>query len=109
MSGLYAGATLGGVGGVLAEHFRWQTAFGLFGAVGVVYGCMLILCLRDCPCCRGLLPPDDAVTPPCPAVFGLVLLAAPAFLLGPIDLLHADRHRLLGDLCLAAHLPGRTF
>jgi MFS family permease len=47
MSGLYAGAALGGLGGVLAEHFRWQSAFSLFGAVGVGYSLLLVLALRD--------------------------------------------------------------
>ena len=49
MSGLYAGAALGGLGGVLAEHFRWQSAFSLFGAVGVGYSLLLILSLKDAP------------------------------------------------------------
>ena len=47
ISGLYAGAALGGLGGLLAEHLRWQSAFSLFGAVGVAYSIVLILCLRD--------------------------------------------------------------
>lgn len=47
ISGLYAGAALGGVGGVLAEHFRWQTAFSIFGIAGIVYGSVLVFCLRD--------------------------------------------------------------
>jgi MFS transporter, Spinster family, sphingosine-1-phosphate transporter len=48
ISGLYTGAALGGLGGLLAEHFRWQSAFSLFGAVGVAYSVLLIVCLRDC-------------------------------------------------------------
>jgi len=47
ISGLYAGAALGGLGGFLAEHFRWQSAFSLFGAVGVGYSILLVLTLRD--------------------------------------------------------------
>jgi MFS transporter, Spinster family, sphingosine-1-phosphate transporter len=47
ISGLYAGAALGGLGGFLAEHFRWQSAFSLFGAVGVGYSILLVLALRD--------------------------------------------------------------
>jgi predicted MFS family arabinose efflux permease len=31
----------------LAEHFRWQTAFTLFGAVGVAYSGLLIFTLRE--------------------------------------------------------------
>lgn len=47
MSGLYAGAALGGLGGVLAEHFKWQSAFNLFGLVGIGYSVLLILSLRE--------------------------------------------------------------
>ena len=49
MSGLYAGAALGGLGGVLAEHFQWQSAFNLFGAIGVIYSILLIFMLREAP------------------------------------------------------------
>ncbi len=47
MSGLYAGAALGGLGGVLAENFKWQSAFNLFGAIGVGYSVLLIFALRE--------------------------------------------------------------
>jgi len=47
MSGLYAGAALGGLGGVLAEHFKWQSAFNLFGAIGVAYSILLIFVLHE--------------------------------------------------------------
>jgi MFS family permease len=47
MSGLYAGAALGGLGGVLAEHFRWQSAFTIFGLFGVGYSILLILSLKE--------------------------------------------------------------
>ena len=49
MSGLYAGAALGGLGGVLAENFKWQSAFNLFGAIGVGYSILLMLMLREAP------------------------------------------------------------
>ena len=48
MSGLYAGAALGGLGGVLAEHFKWQSAFNLFGTIGIAYSIVLILTLKEC-------------------------------------------------------------
>ena len=48
MSGLYAGAALGGLGGVLAEHFQWQSAFNLFGTIGIAYSIVLILTLKEC-------------------------------------------------------------
>lgn len=38
MSGIYAGAALGGVGGVVAEHWGWRTGFQLFGGLGLAYG-----------------------------------------------------------------------
>lgn len=47
ISGLYAGAALGGLGGFLAQYFRWQSAFSLFGAIGVGYSLVLIFMLRD--------------------------------------------------------------
>lgn len=47
ISGLYAGAALGGLGGVLAENFKWQSAFNLFGAIGVGYSVLLIFALRE--------------------------------------------------------------
>jgi len=49
MSGLYAGAALGGLGGVMAQHLKWQSAFNLFGAIGVVYSIVLIFALKDAP------------------------------------------------------------
>ena len=48
MSGLYAGAALGGLGGVLAEHFKWQSAFNLCGTIGIAYSIVLILTLKEC-------------------------------------------------------------
>jgi predicted MFS family arabinose efflux permease len=47
MSGLYGGAALGGLGGVLAEHLRWQSAFSIFGAVGVCFSLFLMFFLKD--------------------------------------------------------------
>ncbi len=47
ISGLYGGAALGGVGGIIAEHFRWQSAFNLFGGVGIGYSLVLLLALKD--------------------------------------------------------------
>jgi MFS transporter, Spinster family, sphingosine-1-phosphate transporter len=49
MSGIYAGAALGGLGGVLAEHLRWQSVFSLFGVIGVGYSIVFLLTLRDAP------------------------------------------------------------
>lgn len=49
MTGLYAGAALGGMGGVLAERFGWSAGFQLFGGVGVLYGLVLAATLFDPP------------------------------------------------------------
>ncbi len=46
MSGVYAGAALGGVGGYIAEHFGWRQGFHWFGAGGVIYAILLIFFLR---------------------------------------------------------------
>lgn len=48
-SGIYAGTALGGVGGLLASWYSWQTAFQLFGLCGIAYACVLMLVLRDRP------------------------------------------------------------
>jgi len=49
ISGIYAGQTLGGVGGYIADTSSWRNAFYWFGAIGVVYGIVLLLYLRDAP------------------------------------------------------------
>jgi MFS family permease len=47
MSGVYAGAALGGLGGYIAEHYGWRNGFTWFGAAGVIYAIMLTFALRD--------------------------------------------------------------
>jgi MFS family permease len=49
MSGVYAGAALGGVGGYIAEHYGWRSGFAIFGVFGVLYALLLVFCLRDAP------------------------------------------------------------
>ncbi|HSI07975.1 MAG TPA: MFS transporter [Rariglobus sp.] len=49
MSGIYAGAALGGVGGYIAEAYGWRMGFTLFGAIGVLYAVITVLFLRDAP------------------------------------------------------------
>jgi predicted MFS family arabinose efflux permease len=49
VSGLYAGAALGGLGGYIAEQYQWQRAFALFGAIGVGYSLALFFALKDAP------------------------------------------------------------
>lgn len=53
MSGIYAGAALGGVGGWLAQHVSWRFGFSLFGAIGVGYAVLLFFTLRNAPRCEG--------------------------------------------------------
>jgi MFS family permease len=47
MSGLYAGAALGGLGGYIAEYCGWRRGFTWFGLLGIVYAMVLIFGLRD--------------------------------------------------------------
>lgn len=49
MSGIYAGAALGGVGGYVAENYGWRIGFSMFGAFGVGYAVVLMFGLRDAP------------------------------------------------------------
>lgn len=49
MSGVMAGAGLGGVGGWIAQDHSWQTAFHLFGFLGVALAIVLAFFLRDLP------------------------------------------------------------
>ena len=48
-SGLYAGLTLGGLGGYIAQTSSWRNCFNWFGAAGVIYAIVLLLALRDAP------------------------------------------------------------
>ncbi|MDB6028203.1 MAG: major facilitator superfamily 1 [Verrucomicrobiales bacterium] len=49
MSGIYAGAALGGVGAYIAQHSEWRFGFTIFGAIGVIYAVFLIFTLKDAP------------------------------------------------------------
>ncbi len=49
MSGLYAGAALGGLGGVIAAAYGWRSSFTVFGVIGLAYGLLLLLFLREAP------------------------------------------------------------
>lgn len=49
MSGVYAGAALGGLGGYIADHAGWRYGFTWFGGIGVFYAVVLLVFLRDCP------------------------------------------------------------
>ncbi|HUX96208.1 MAG TPA: MFS transporter [Bacteroidales bacterium] len=47
MTGLYTGQALGGFGATVASNWSWQTAFQVFGLIGVVYSIILILLLGE--------------------------------------------------------------
>ncbi len=60
MSGVYAGAALGGLGGYVAEHFGWRQGFNWFGLAGLAYAVVLFFALHD----RRELTAGDAATSP---------------------------------------------
>ena len=60
ISGIYAGAALGGVGGYVAEHYGWRTGFTWFGAFGVVYALVIVMWLRDAPAIEVAAKADGA-------------------------------------------------
>ena len=47
MAGIYTGAALGGVGGLIAENYGWRAGFKAFGIVGIGYALLLAVTLRD--------------------------------------------------------------
>lgn len=49
MIGLMVGSSLGFVGGWIAEKHSWNTAFHIFGVIGVIYAFILLFVLRDAP------------------------------------------------------------
>lgn len=49
MTGMMTGASLGGLGGWVAERHSWNYAFSLFGLIGIGYAIVLMLFLRDVP------------------------------------------------------------
>ncbi len=49
VTGVTIGSGLGGVAGWIAEKQGWTYAFGLFGMVGIAYGTLLLILLRDAP------------------------------------------------------------
>jgi MFS family permease len=58
LSGLGVGAALAGFGGWLAQRYGWSFAFGLFGAIGILYSLILAFGLRDAPSLEDVPPPD---------------------------------------------------
>lgn len=82
MSGIYAGAALGGVGGVIAEHHGWRAGFTWFGVFGVVYALIVVILLRDAPS-EPTTPREVASRQPKLGIISVIraLFAHPAFLI----------------------------
>jgi MFS family permease len=49
MAGVFIGASLGFIGGWIAEDHTWNLAFTIFGFVGIVYAIFIAFALRDAP------------------------------------------------------------
>jgi MFS family permease len=49
MAGINLGGALGGLGGIIAQHYYWHTPFEVFGVIGVVYSIVLLFMLRNAP------------------------------------------------------------
>jgi len=49
MTGLYLGSALGGFGATVAAAYTWHFTFHTFGLIGIGYGLILILLLRENP------------------------------------------------------------
>jgi MFS family permease len=47
-AGIYAGQALGGLGGYIADKGTWRNAFWWFGAIGICYGMLLLVALKEC-------------------------------------------------------------
>ena len=59
MTGLYVGQAVGGFGAFLAAALSWRMTFHWFGLVGVLYGLILILLLRENPSRERVKEPGD--------------------------------------------------
>jgi MFS family permease len=47
LSGAYAGAILGGLGGWIATEYGWRFGFRIFGFIGIAYSIVLMLLLKE--------------------------------------------------------------
>lgn len=63
MSGVYAGAALGGLGGYIADSYGWRQGFTWFGVAGIFYAGLLCLLLRGEPARPSSDSPPSAVSP----------------------------------------------
>lgn len=74
MTGLYMGQALGGFGATVAKNYTWQSAFHVFGMVGVFYAVVLIFFLREKKVIHMERPTQALGTPKLPILKGLALL-----------------------------------
>jgi MFS family permease len=81
ISGVYAGAALGGFGGVIAEHFAWQTAFTVFGLFGIGYALVVAFWIRDAPSAAPATADSRPERPITPVATLRALFRQPAFYL----------------------------
>lgn len=49
MAGVFIGASLGFIGGWIAQEHTWNLAFTIFGVVGILYAVVVAFLLRDAP------------------------------------------------------------
>jgi predicted MFS family arabinose efflux permease len=49
MTGIMVGSSLGFLGGLIAEKYKWNSAFILFGILGTLYSIIIAFILRDPP------------------------------------------------------------
>lgn len=49
MAGVFIGASLGFIGGWIAQESTWNLAFSIFGVVGIAYGIIVAIFLKDAP------------------------------------------------------------
>lgn len=85
ISGVYAGAALSGMGGVIAERFGWRAGFDWFGLFGLAYAVLIIFALRDAAPHGKQSNGGEKVTTDVPdrisvAAAGRALFRTPAFL-----------------------------
>jgi MFS family permease len=77
MTGIYAGAALGGVAAVIAEHHGWRFGFKLLGLIGIAYSIVLFLTLFDPPAAANAPAADE---PKLNSAARLAAILTPAFL-----------------------------
>lgn len=49
MAGVFIGASLGFIGGWIAQESTWNLAFSIFGMIGIAYGIVVAIFLKDAP------------------------------------------------------------